>query len=156
MRPLAELIRRNAHPGRLVWIGLRPDRRAAMEALAAGRIGPGGLEGDRARKGKRAVTLVQAEHLAVIGAFLGRGPVAPEVLRRNLVIAGINLVGLRGRAVGLGGAVLRITGPCAPCSGMEDALGAGGYAAVRGHGGMTAEVLAPGPVAIGDMLQPID
>lgn len=157
MRPLAELIRRNAGPCRLVWIGLRPGRRADMKAVDAVQIGPGGgLDGDRARRGRRAVTLVQVEHLAVIGGFPGTGPVAPEVLRRNLAVAGINLIGLRGREVRLGAAVLKITGPCAPCSRMEAALGEGGYAALRGHGGMTAEVLCPGRVAIGDPVQPID
>ena len=81
---------------------------------------------------------------------------AAEALRRNLVVSGINLAGLRGRAVALGGALLEITGPCAPCSRMEAAFGPGGYAAVRGQGGMTARVLQPGPVSLGDALRPID
>lgn len=156
MERISDLIARFAQPGRVGWIGLRPGRHEDMLAVEAAEIGPGGLDGDRARKGKRAVTLVQAEHLAAIGGFLGSGPVAPEVLRRNLMVSGINLLGLRGREVKLGRAVLRITGPCAPCSRMEAALGTGGYAAVRGHGGMTAEVLRPGRVAIGDAVQPID
>lgn len=156
MERISDLIARYAQPGQVTWIGLRPGRHEAMVALDAVEIRPGGLGGDRARKGKRAVTLVQAEHLAAIGAFLGTGPVAPEVLRRNLVVSGLNLLGLRGREVRLGEAVLKITGPCAPCSRMEAALGEGGYAAVRGHGGMTAEVLRPGLVAIGDPVQPID
>lgn len=156
MERMADLIARFAQAGQVKWIGLRPGRHVDMVAVEAVEIGHAGLDGDRARKGKRAVTLVQAEHLAAIGGFLGCGPVAPEVLRRNFAVSGINLLGLRGREVGLGTAVLRITGPCAPCSRMEAALGEGGYAAVRGHGGMTAEVLRPGRVAIGDAVQPID
>lgn len=156
MDRLAELIARYAQPGRLDWIGVRPERRGTMQALDRVEITETGLTGDRARAGKRAVTLVQAEHLAVIGAFLGRAPVTPETLRRNLVISGINLAGLRRRRVALGGALLEITGPCAPCSRMEEHFGPGGYAAVRGHGGMTARVLQPGWVALGDVLRPID
>ncbi len=115
-----------------------------------------GLEGDRSRAGKRAVTLIQQEHLAAIGAYLGQGPVAPELLRRNLVVSGINLAALKGRRVQVGEAVLRFTVICAPCSRMEEALGRGGYSAVRGHGGWCAEVVQPGRVRLGDLVQPVD
>jgi MOSC domain-containing protein YiiM len=102
------------------------------------------------------VTLVQGEHLAAVGSYLGRGPVAPEVLRRNVVVTGINLAALKDRPLRLGGAVVVIRGVCAPCSRMEAALGPGGYAALRGHGGWCAEVLAPGPLAVGDGVVPVD
>lgn len=121
-----------------------------MRAVAAAEIGPDGLFGDHGRPGRRAVTLIQAEHLGAIGAFLGRGPVPAEVLRRNIVVEGLNLAALNGWTVALGGALVRITGICAPCSRMEEALGRGGYNAVRGHGGWCAEVIAPGPIALGD------
>lgn len=156
MERLAELIARVAQPGRVDWIGLRPARRAEMVAVAAAEITEAGLAGDHGRPGKRAVTLVQAEHLAAIGGFLGRDPVPLAALRRNLAVSGVNLAALRGRRVRIGGALLEITGPCAPCSRMEEAFGPGGYAAVRGHGGMTARVIAPGRVARGDPVLPVD
>lgn len=153
---LAALMARTAGPGRVEWIGVRPSRRAPVETVAAVAVTPGGLAGDRnARPGKRAVTLVQAEHLAVI-AGLARAPwVRFADLRRNLAVAGVNLAGLRGRRVRIGTAVLEITGPCAPCSRMEEALGPGGYAALRGHGGMTAAVVEPGRIALADPLLPL-
>lgn len=156
MEPLSALIHRVAQPGRVVWIGVRPGRRDPMTFLHTAHIGEGGLTEDRAKPGKRAVTLVQAEHLSAIGSYLGRGPVSPEDLRRNLVVEGINLAGLKGRRLRLGGAVLEITGICAPCSRMEDALGPGGYAAVRGHGGWCAKVVQTGQVALGDRIMPAD
>ncbi|WP_170751691.1 MOSC domain-containing protein [Ruegeria lacuscaerulensis] len=156
MADLAALIAGWAKPGRLEWIGLRPDRRADVQPVDNVLISADGLEGDRARAGKRAVTLIQQEHLVAIGSYLGRGPVAPEILRRNLVVSGINLAALKGREVQVCEAILRFTVICAPCSRMEDAFGKGGYSAVRGHGGWCAEVVKPGRVKLGDVVQPVD
>lgn len=100
--------------------------------------------------------MIQQEHLAAIGSYLGQGPIAPEVLRRNLVVSGINLSALKGREVQVGEAILRFTVICAPCSRMEEALGKGGYSAVRGLGGWCAEVVRPGRVRAGDAVQPVD
>ncbi|WP_170386020.1 MOSC domain-containing protein [Ruegeria atlantica] len=155
MPTLSELIAGWAQPGRVAWIGLRPDRRARMEVTEETMISADGLDGDRSRAGKRAVTLIQQEHLAAIGSYLGQGPVAPEILRRNLVVSGINLAALKGREVQVGEAILRFTVICAPCSRMEEALGKGGYSAVRGHGGWCAEVVRPGRVRLRDAVRPI-
>jgi MOSC domain-containing protein YiiM len=149
---LREMMARHAQGGRVAWIGVRPARREGMVAVKAAEVGAAGVEGDHGRAGRRAVTLMQGEHLAAVGAFLGRGAVAPEVLRRNIVVEGVNLAALNGWRVAVGGAVLRITGVCAPCSRMEEALGPGGYNAVRGHGGWCAEVVTPGRIAVGDQV----
>ena len=96
------------------------------------------------------MTLVAAEHLAAIAAYLGLESVAPERLRRNLVVSGLNLLALKGRRFRLGDAVLEHSGECHPCSRMEDEFGPGGYNAVRGHGGITARVLEGGDIRLGD------
>ena len=127
--------------GRLEWIGLRPARRATLETPdEAELVAPLGFPGDRyaGRGGERAVTIVQAEHLAVIAALAGRDALDPAELRRNLVVSGINLLALKGRAFRVGGALLEHTGACHPCSRMEEALGGGrlqrGARARRDHG----------------------
>jgi MOSC domain-containing protein YiiM len=148
---LARLIATHAGPGRLDWIGMRPARLAPMAEADAADLGRDGLPGDHARPGRRALTLIQAEHLPVIAA-LARATVTPARLRRNLVISGLNLSALNGTVLRLGGAVIRLTGPCAPCSRMEAALGPGGYNAMRGHGGWCAEVVQPGRIRRGDPL----
>lgn len=154
---LDRMIARFAAAGQVRWIGLRPDRRVPVRAVSAAAVRLAGLDGDRrATPGKRAVTLIQAEHLPVIAALAGLDAVAPGLLRRNLVVSGINLLALRKATFRAGSAVLRGTGPCAPCSRMEEALGSGGFNAVRGHGGITAEVLEEGEVAIGDAVEPLD
>ena len=161
MNDLRELVARFPSVGRVEAVLLRPARAAAMlrpdETLA---IEGRGLEGDRAtasrQGGKRQVTLLQAEHLPAVANLLRRAALDPALLRRNLVVSGINLLGARSpfadRVVHLqvGDAVLEITGPCEPCSKLEAALGPGAYNALRGHGGVTARVLRSGRIAVGD------
>ena len=146
----AEMLKRHAAQGRVAWIGVRPSRREEVLVPDSIELTAAGLAGDRAKEGKRAVTLVQAEHLPVIAALAGLETVQPAQLRRNFVISGINLAALRKAKLRIGGAVLQVSGPCPPCSRMEEVLGYGGYNAMRGHGGWYAEVLEPGRVALGD------
>lgn len=153
--PLKNLISRCAQPGCVAWIGLRPERRAKPVEVARATLGPRGLDGDHGASDARAVTLLQAEHLSVIGAMLGRGPVAASDLRRNILVEGINLAALKRRHVQIGSAILEITGLCAPCSRMEEALGPGGYSAMRGHGGWCARVVTPGQLSLGDRVVPL-
>lgn len=155
MAELARLLATHTRPGRVAWIGLRPERLADPVAVEAAELTNAGFDGDHARSGKRAVTLIQAEHLPVIAALCDRETVAPEFLRRNIVVEGINLTALRHARLTVGGAVIAITAPCAPCSRMEAALGPGGYNAMRGHGGWCAEVIRPGRVRIGDAVAPV-
>ncbi len=101
----------------------------------------------------RQVTLIQHEHLPVIATLAGVATVEAGALRRNLVVSGINLVALKNARIRVGEALLEIVGPCHPCSRMEEAVGPGGYAAMRGHGGMTARVIEAGTIRIGDVVR---
>jgi len=161
---LHHLVQQFPQAGRLDRIILRPGKGApTVEADTAQVLAGQGLDGDRAAqrapsdKGKRHVTLIQAEHLPVIAAFMRMPLVDPMVLRRNLVVSGLNLLAARAlfkhepMAVHLGDeVVLEITGPCEPCSRMEALLGPGGYNAMRGHGGMNARVVQGGLLRVGD------
>jgi len=157
-----ELLQTIPQTGRLEWIGVRPAYRLPVRPVpsieaVAGR----GLTGDHyaANPGtKRQVTLIQFEHLPAIAALAGRASVDPADLRRNLVIAGINLLALRRLRFRIGSVLMEGTGSCAPCSRMEDVLGPGGYNAMRGHGGITARILVGGILKIGDpvRLEPDD
>lgn len=140
--------------GRVCWIGVRPARREPVVVVdvVEARVGSG-LVGDRyrGRAGKREVTLIQAEHVQQLGHLLGRSEaVDPELLRRNIMVAGINLLALQRRVFQIGDAVLEATGLAHPCSRMEEALGPGGWQAMRGHGGITARVLRDGLIRLDD------
>jgi MOSC domain-containing protein YiiM len=149
---LDELLTRFPAPGRVEWIGVRPARRAPLLALERVRADARGLIGDHysGGSGNRGVTLIQAEHLAAVASMLGLGALDPALLRRNLVVSGINLQALEGARFRIGAACLEGTGRCHPCSRMEEVLGPGGYNAMRGHGGLNARVLEPGELAVGD------
>ena len=79
-----------------------------------------------------------------------RDVVHPGELRRNLVISGINLLAFSERQFQIGEVILEMTGKCHPCSRMEENLGAGGYNAMRGHGGITTKVIKGGKIKTGD------
>jgi len=154
--PLAQLLAAPMRAGRVVWLGVRPERRLPMVPASSLIIDPiEGLPGDhyRSRTGAaRQVTLIQQEHIFAIAAYLDIPTIAPELLRRNVVVCGINLLALKGCRFQLGTAVLQATGECHPCSRMEEVLGVGGYNAVRGHGGITARIISGGEVRLGDAI----
>ncbi len=152
---LAELQTRFAAPGRVEALLLRRARKAPMRSVDTVDLCKDGLAGDRARKGKRAVTLIQAEHLSVIAALAGLDHVDPAMLRRNIVVSGLNLQAFRGKRLRIGEAEVELTVPAHPCSRMEEALGAGGYTAMRGHGGMCAAVHVKGALRLGDRVTPV-
>jgi len=102
---------------------------------------------------------VQAEHLPVIEALLASRPrelaaervrVTPEVLRRNLVVEGLNVKALQSLRFRIGDAVFEGAASCEPCSKMEAALGPGGYHAMRGMGGIVARIVRSGRFRLGD------
>ena len=155
MRTIAELKATLPQIGRVGWIGISPASRADIVTMAAVELLAGqGIVGDHHAKGRveseRQVTLIQSEHLVAVASLVGRDAVPPALVRRNVAVSGINLLALKGKQFRLGDAVLEHTGPCEPCSRMEEILGPGGYNAMRGHGGITARVLAGGTFRIGD------
>jgi MOSC domain-containing protein YiiM len=139
--------------GRVEWIGLREKRDVLMTSVNETRAVAGkGLIGDRYKgeSGKRGVTLIQAEHLPVIAALAGHGQISADLLRRNIVVSGLPVIALKGRRFRIGEVLLEGTDSCDPCSRMEAALGAGGFNAMRGHGGLCARVIEGGSFRLGD------
>ena len=90
MQVLKELLSTNTAVGRVEWIGCSSATRAAIVSHNSVAVVKGGLQGDYhcrpKRSSKRQVTLIQAEHLPVVATLLGRESLAPNELRRNLVV----------------------------------------------------------------------
>lgn len=161
---LRHLTTQFAQQGKLQAIYLRPARGVGCISVnITSAIAGKGLLGDRATKmlsGKplgsnRQVTLIQAEHIDVISALLGKS-IDAALLRRNLLVSGINLLAAKSlfkdqpMQLKIGEVVLEITSPCEPCSKMEKLLGKGAYNAMRGHGGVNARVITGGHLTLGD------
>ena len=156
---VARLLATLPQTGILEWIGQRPARREPLVSVPQAELKTDShLVGDHARPkadGKRQITLIQHEHLAAVAGYLGlAAPLDPGRLRRNLVVSGLNLLALKNRQIRIGDeVVLDITGECHPCSRMEEELGAGGYNAMRGHGGLTAHIAQGGRIRVGDVVR---
>ncbi len=144
-------------PGRVEWLIFTPVKRGELvpaEYLLLTR--EDAIDGDHKRSPRRQVTLIQQENIDQVAAFLELSSVDPKLLRRNIVISGINLEGFQEKNVKLGDeVVLKITGPCAPCEMMEKNLGNGGYTAMCGNGGYTCIIVEEGKIHSGDPVIPL-
>jgi MOSC domain-containing protein YiiM len=143
--------------GRVNWIGVRPKRKAPLQSLnQVEALTLKGLAGDHfsgSATSKRQITLIQKEHIDSVASVMQLPGLQPDALRRNIVVEGINLHAFKDRRFWIGQVLLECTGDCHPCSRMEETLGAGGYNAMRGHGGITARIISGGLITLGDSVR---
>jgi MOSC domain-containing protein YiiM len=155
--PLQKLMDTMPQQGMVTWIGIRPKRKAPLLSLnQVEAVTLKGLAGDHfsgSASSKRQVTLIQQEHLDLVASVMQLPDLMPGMLRRNLVVKGINLHAFKDRRFYVGNVLLEYTGDCHPCSRMEEVLGPGGYNAVRGHGGITARIIEGGTITVGDAVR---
>lgn len=142
-------------PGKLEWIGLRSERRGEVVVVeSANAIVDLGLAGDHRMKktpgSARQVTLISSEYIQQICLHTGHSAIDPRLLRRNLVISGMNMNLLRYQRLQIGDVILETNALCHPCSRMDEALGKGGAAAMFGYGGLCAKIIQGGYLSVGD------
>ena len=101
MKTIADLKATLPQQGTLRWIGVRPERRAAMQSIETAQLlADQGIAGDRAarRKGhRRQISLLQFEHLDAIAAYAGVsacaqllfGPLSDRYGRRPIILVGL-------------------------------------------------------------------
>ena len=154
---MKDLLRIIPQKGKVEWIGIRSKKKEELSVVESVKVEKKtGLESDHfigSSSDKRQVTLIQQEHLKAVSSILRKKRIDPKLTRRNIVVSGINLLSLKHHQFRIGDVTLETTGICAPCSRMEGNLGAGGYNAMRGHGGITATVIQEGEIILGDIIE---
>jgi MOSC domain-containing protein YiiM len=71
-------------------------------------------------------------------------------LRRNVIVSGVNLNDLIGQEFCIQGVRLRGTAHCRPCYWMNQAIAPGAEEFLQGNGGLRAQILSDGTIAVGD------
>jgi len=143
---------------RVTDVFVAPEGSAPMERRESVAAVDGGLRGDRYCRGNGHYAPYDVcEVTAVDGAALDRISEAFGIdlsdgrHRRNLVLRGVDLEELLGATVRVGEARLRGTRQRPPCPHVEELAGEDGVAsALKGRGGICADVVEPGRIAVGD------
>jgi MOSC domain-containing protein YiiM len=98
----------------------------------------------------RQVTIVALERWLAMMAELG-ADVDPSARRADLMVSGLDLERSRDRLINLGSCLLRVAGEVKPCERMDEAYrGLREVMAPQWGGGVWAEVLRGGDIAVGD------
>lgn len=152
-RALAGLERGSRLAGTVEAIVVAPAAEAPTRLVESAVVAAKGLDGDRyaAEAGTfsvpgtsgRHVTLVEAEALEAAG-------IGFAAARRNVVTRGVDLDALIGREFALGSARLVGRRRCEPCAHLERLEGPGLLRPLVHRGGLRADVVEPGSVAVGD------
>lgn len=145
-----------------VWI--TPADSEPMQSVSSVRAVPGGLEGDRYLTGDGyympfdvcEVTFISGADIDAIRETAGID-LSDGRHRRNVVLRGVALDDLLEARFRVGGATFEGTRRRPPCKHVEEVAGeAGVMQALRGKGGICADVVEAGTVSVGDEVEVIE
>jgi MOSC domain-containing protein YiiM len=113
-----------------------------------------GLRGDRyfdfRQDYKGQVTFLSVEVFEKLCENFGIKDKPAGVLRRNLIVSGVDLLCLIGREFEIQGVRFRGTQHCAPCEWMNIAFAPGAEKFLEDNAGLRAQILSDGPITVGD------
>ena len=113
-----------------------------------------GIRGDRffdyKEQYKGQITLFSAEVFERLRENFRITDKTPGVLRRNVIVSGIDVNELIGEEFEIQGVRFRGTGHCRPCYWLDQAFAPGTEKFLEGNGGLRAEILTDGSLAVGD------
>ncbi|MEO8045300.1 MAG: MOSC domain-containing protein [Spartobacteria bacterium] len=107
---------------------------------------------------KGQITFFSAEVFRELTRHFANAEKSPGVLRRNVIVSGVDLTELIGADFELQGVHFRGTAHCAPCYWMDTAFAPGTEKFLAGRGGLRARILTDGKILVGEaqlkILQP--
>jgi MOSC domain-containing protein YiiM len=128
--------------------GVNPTESKERVNLLSGR----GIEGDRyAQKEeghRKQITFFNMDAIDMLEKEMGKA-VSPEVVRRNVFVRGMDLPSLVGKTFTLQGVKFVGVDACPPCYWMDEAVGPGAEALLKGNGGLRARILTDGVLSVG-------
>jgi MOSC domain-containing protein YiiM len=109
-----------------------------------------GIEGDR--YGHKDITLFEAEAIEGLRADTGL-ELKPSEIRRNVMTRGVSLNDLLGHRIRVGEVEAVVTELCHPCSHLQKLTQPGVLRGLVNRGGLNADVVAGGAIAVGDTVE---
>lgn len=134
--------------------GLPPDDFPLVSAQSVECVAGRGIRGDRffdhQDNYKGQITFFSKEVFDELTQTFGLTTKSPGVLRRNVIVSGVDLAQLNGADFELQGVQFRGTAHCAPCHWMNDAFAPGAEEFLAERGGLRARILTDGRIRLGD------
>jgi MOSC domain-containing protein YiiM len=134
--------------------GRAADDHPLVEARQIECVAGHGIRGDRfydyRDNYKGQITFFSFEVFERLAQHFGMTNKSAGAVRRNVVVSGIELNDLIGEEFSIQGVRLRGTAHCKPCYWMDQAIAPGAEEFLQGNGGLRAQILSDGVIAVGD------
>ena len=134
--------------------GKAPDDYPLVEVPRIECVAGHGIRGDRfydyRENYKGQATFFSSEVFEGLCANFGIKDKPAGVLRRNVIVSGVDLLSLIGREFEIQGVKFRGTQHCAPCESMNVAFAPGTKQFLKDNAGLRAQILSDGTIVVGD------